>query len=265
METERLLRTALETLGCDDKEINMYLACYTKGAAGMGDLMKRAKLQRSTAYGVVKSLVEKGLFAEDNKAYGRTYTAVEPDTLMRLVGARQRQIGQQHLLLEEHLGELQALYRTNEVRPKVRTYQGVSGLTHVWRDVLTARGEILLWTNQATESRFFSAEQHEQFVRQRVDSSHFARVLTVNNPAGRRLHAEDVESLRETRFVAHGVEFSTETYIYDHKVAMLDYNQDIIGVIIESPHISGAQRAMFEATWQGLKGQSSGLLDKWYK
>lgn len=246
---EKHIRSALESLGCDDKEIRLYIASFTHGSLGLSELTKYARLQRSTAYVVVKALVDRGLMAEDHKAYGKTFSAVEPEVLMRMVAAKQRQIGRQHLALQEHLHELQATYQATSIRPRVKTYQGASGLVSVWRDILTAQGEILIWTNQATESKLFNTVQHDQFIAERRNSGTFARVLTVDNPAGHILQSQDANNLRETRLLPTGINFSAETYVYDNKVATLDYNQDIIGIITESSQVAAAQRAMFEAAW----------------
>lgn len=256
---EQLLRRALAGLGCDDKEIRLYLACYLHGTAPLSELISRTNLRRSTAYLVSKSLVDKGLLVEDHKAYGKSLGAVEPETLMRLVATRQRQMGRQHLALKEHLGELQALYQTSEIRPRVRTFQGPNGLLTVWRDILSASyaSEILIWTNQASEGTFFSPTAHKQFITERRAGGHYARVLAVDNPAGRKLQASDADNLRETRLLPPGVTFSAETYVYDHKTAVLDYNQDIMGVITESEQVATAQRAMFEAAWQAAATLSS--------
>lgn len=246
---ERYIRSALESLGCDDKEIRLYIASFTHGSLGLSELTKYARLQRSTAYVVVSSLIERGLMTEDHKAYAKTFSAVEPETLMRMVAAKQRHIGRQHLALQEHLHELQAIYQATSIRPRVKTYQGASGLVSVWRDILTAQSEILIWTNQATESNMFNTVQHEQFITERRKNGKFARVLAVHNPAGQALQAQDANNLRETRLLPDGINFSAETYIYDNKVATLDYNHDIIGIITESSQVATAQRAMFETAW----------------
>ena len=246
---EKILRGALIALGCDDKEIKLYLAAYLHGTAPLSDLIVRTRLRRSTAYLVTKSLLDKGLLIEDHKAYGKSLSAAEPEILMRLVANRQRQLGRQRIELEENLGQLQAMHQTSVVRPRVRTFQGANGLLSVWRDILTAQSGLLLWTNQATEVKLFSLAQHNQFIRERCERNLQIRVLAVHNMAGQRLQDTDHELLRSTRLLSPGLEFSAETYLYDHKIAMLDYNQDIIGIIIESEQLSSAQRAMFESSW----------------
>jgi len=249
---EKILRGALLALGCDDKEIKLYLAAYLHGTASLTDLIVCTKLRGSTAYLVASSLIEKGLLTEDHKAYGKSLSAAEPETLMRLVSNRQRQLGRQRIELEENLGQLQAMHQTSVILPRVRTFQGASGLLTVWRDILTAKGEILLWSNQAAEIKLFSLAQHNQFIQERKASHLAVRVLAVNNMAGQRLQDADAENLRSTKLLMPGIEFSAETYLYDHKIAMLDYNQDIIGIIIESEQLSTAHHAMFTAQWQSL-------------
>jgi len=249
---EKILRSALLALGCDDKEIKLYMAAYLHGTAPLSDLIVRTRLRRSTAYLIANSLIDKGLLTEDHKAYGKSLSAAEPETLMRLVANRQRQLGRQRIELEENLGQLQALHQTSITRPRVRTFQGANGLLTVWRDILTARGEILLWSNQATEIKLFSLAQHNQFVQERKANKLPVRVLAVNNMAGHHLQDADAENLRTTKLLMPGIEFSAETYLYDHKIAMLDYNQDIIGIIVESEQLFTAQQAMFTAQWQSL-------------
>ena len=249
---EKIIRDALLALGCDDKEIRLFVACYTHGATSLSQLAPLAKLQRSTAYVVMKSLLDKQLVVEDFKAYGKTFVAVPPATLARMVAAKQRQVGRRHVALSENLGELEALYGEADIQPRVKSYQGTNGLLSIWRDILASEGEILIWTNQATESKLFDTAQHSQFIAERKNGNHPARVLTVDNEAGHALRADDAESLRTTKLLPKSVDFSAETYIYGHKVAVLDYNQDIIGVVTESEQFAAAQRAMFETAWELL-------------
>ena len=119
-------------------------------------------------------------------------------------------------------------------------------------DILGASGEILLWTNQEIETWFFTKKDHEDFVAERVKKGIKIRVLTVDNKQGRQLRSLDKEVLRETRILPKDITFSTEMYIYDGKMAMLDFNQDVIGVIVESKPLVSSQRSIFEALWKHL-------------
>lgn len=247
---DRILRNSLLALGCDDKQIRLFVAYYIHGTAPLSEVVTQARLPRATGYVVAKELVDKGLLIEDHKAYGKSFTAIPPEALAQMVAAKQRSIGRQHIAISENIGELQTLYSANEVQPKVKTYQGANGLLTVWRDILTAQSNLLLWTDQSAEENIFTPLQHQQFIKERVARSIYIRVLAVANHSGMGLTTDDHSLLRETRLLPTEISFSAETYIYDNKVAILDYNQDIMGVLIESKQIALAQRAMFESAWQ---------------
>jgi hypothetical protein len=192
------------------------------------------------------------ILSQDFKEYKKTLTAIDPKRLITLLRSRERSLRRQEESLEEHLPELQALYQASEIRPKVRVFQGNKGLLSVWHDILSSKTDVLLWTNQATESAFFSPNLHTKFIHDRIEKNIFMKVLTVTNTEGQLLLTSDAQSLRSTKLLPKETTFSAETYIYDNKVATLDYKKDIIGIIIESESIASSQKAVFEMMWKVL-------------
>lgn len=247
---DKIIRDALADLGCSDKEIKFFITNYRSGALTINEIAKIAKIERSTAYLIAQSLISKGLIIEDLKQYKKSLVAIEPKTLLRMLSAKQRQIGRHELTLKENLGSLESLYLTSGYRPSVRTYDGSNGLLAIWKDILSKSQEVLLWTNQDTESNFFTKSYHHLFIKERLKKNIFVKVLAVNNNKGQELAMNDEKSLRKTKLLPSGVSFSAETYIYGDKVAILDYNKDIIGVIIKSDQIANSQRAIFEMNWR---------------
>lgn len=243
---------ALRELGCNDKQQRFFIANFDLGSAGVNDIASKAKLQRSTAYLIADELLEIGLITEDSKAHGRSFTAISPAQLIRMLESHHRRLGKLNIALREDQAELEARYKNNNVIPRVRTYHGHSGLTSILRDVLKSKTEILLWTNQATETSFFSPELHDRFVQERVAKQIPTRVLAVDNPKGQGLLLHDEENLRITKILPEGMSFTAETYLYDNKLAMIDFSGDIIGVVIESSSVNESQTAMFENTWKSL-------------
>jgi sugar-specific transcriptional regulator TrmB len=246
---DRLIRDTLNLLGLSSKEISFFEASFKLGPSTVNEIAKRARLERSTAYLISKSLVDKGLIQEDLKTYGQKLAAVEPRKLLTMLSARSRSIQRKEMELEENLPSLQSLYTSSDFRPNARVFQGTNGLLTVWKDILEVKQEILIWTNQQTESLFFHGTKHDQFIKERIKKGITARTLTVNNEAGRLLLHTDEVSLRQTKLLPESVDFSAETYIYGNKVAVLDYDKEIIGIVIESKSIAQAQKAIFELAW----------------
>lgn len=236
-------------LGCNEKHIKFYNANLELGAATLVEIIKKARLQRSTAYIVAAEMVAKGLVNEDHKAYKKLFTAAEPDLLLQKLEARQRQITRNTVALKEALPELRAAHQTTTTRPRVRTFEGKDGLVAVWKDILSEQQEILLWTNQETESHVFGRGTHEQFIAERVAKGIEIRVLAVKNSEAETLQAHDDTSLRKTKLLSEDVYFTSETYIYGNKIAVLDIGRNIFGVITENEQVANSQRAIFEMVW----------------
>lgn len=249
---DKTISNSLALLGLDTLSIRFFLAAMKLGPAGIADIATAARLKRSTAYLLVKQLAEKQLILLDHKGYANKVYPVEPEVILRLVSARQRQLRRQEIELESALPQIRSLYQTSPIRPKIRVFEGNPGLLQVWQDILSAQGEILLWTNQQTENQFFSQTNHDKFIAERLTKKIPIRVLATESPESRSLQSSDSESLRQTKILPKSTIFSAETYIYDHKIAILDYNKDIIGVIIESVPIASSHKAIFETTWNLL-------------
>lgn len=249
---QKIIADTLLCLGATDKEVRFFLASYSTGTATVSDIAKIAKLERSTAYLISQKLVKKGLITEDSKSYNKLLTPATPSTLLRMVAAKKRQIGRQEIVLKDNMERLQRKYLNPSTIPKVRVYEGAAGLLAIWRDILSKKQEVLLWTNQATEDNLFTKNHHQMFIQNRISQGISMRVLAVDNPQGSALIPQDSSCLRQTKLLPKSVSFSSETYIYGNKIATLDFNKDIIGVITESTEIAESQRAIFNMNWHNL-------------
>lgn len=246
---DKTLTACLSLLGCNEKHIRFYRANLELGAATLVEIAKKARLRRSTAYVIAAEIVTMGLVSEDHKTYKKLFTAIEPDLLLQKLQAKHRRIGRNAIAFKEVLPELRAAHQTTTTRPRVRTFEGRGGLVAVWKDILSKQHEILLWTNQQTEGHVFGKETHEQFIRERLAKEIPIRVLAINNEEGELLVARDTSSMRHTKLLPKETFFTSETYIYGNKVAVLDIGKDIFGVITENEHIALSQRAVFELAW----------------
>jgi len=247
-----ILDETLKLLDLTEKEVRLMLAFYKVGAVKVGEASRQTHMPRATAYLLAGQLVEKGLLVQELDGRKKRLVAVDPGTLLRMLAAKQRTLRRKEIELEEKLPELMENLGVGGGIPRVRVYSGGTGLRAVMADILGASGEILLWTNQEIETWFFTKKDHEDFVAERVKKGMKIRVLAVDNKQGRELKSLDKEVLRETRMLPKDITFSTEMYIYDGKMAMLDFNQDVIGVIVESKPLVSSQRSIFEALWKHL-------------
>jgi len=254
---DKVIQDSLKQLGLDPLSTRFFVSAFKLGPARVPEIAKQARIKRSTAYLLAKQLMEKGLLLEDHKRYANKVYPIDPRQLLTRISARQRQLRRQEIELEESLPQLQAMYTASKIQPKVTYYEGNSGLMQIWHDILSTKGEVLLWTNQQTENLVFGPQSHDQFISERVRKQIPIRVLAVDNPLGRELQKNDSGVFRKTKLLPANTTFSAETYLYDSKIAMLDYNQDTIGIIIESVPLVTQQKAQFELVWELISRSGS--------
>jgi HTH-type transcriptional regulator, sugar sensing transcriptional regulator len=68
----------LKELGLDDNEIKVYLACLSESGASVKEISKGSGLIRTTVYGVLQSLIYKGLVSELDKEGIKVFRAASP-------------------------------------------------------------------------------------------------------------------------------------------------------------------------------------------
>lgn len=164
---DNTIQKTLTTLGLSPKEVRIFETSFRLGPSTTNEIAKHSRLQRSTAYLITEGLILKGFLEENINQGKKKITAIEPVKLLRMISAKQRILRRQELELEEALPTLQVQYQSSEVRPRVRVFEGIDGLLQIWKDILSTKNEILIWTNQKTE-RVGSGVVNRKFIEDRI-------------------------------------------------------------------------------------------------
>jgi len=235
----------LRSVGLDQKEAALYLVGLQVGSAPASEFAKAAKMNRITAYNTLEGLSKRGLMTMVKKVRGKWYAPVPPDHLA--IESRKNSES-----FERVLPELRSLQGAENLRPRVRFYEGWEGIRQVYEDTFTAKSELLNFANSAVVRRYWP-NYDEEYVGERVKQGIHLRGIAPDDEAGRRVHGEDKKRLREIRLVpAKDFDFTNEINIYDHKVAICSFGspQNMFGVIIESKEVAETQRQIFEMAWR---------------
>lgn len=239
-----LLHT-LQAVGFDEKESQLYFAGLKLGSAPASEYAKATSLNRITAYNILEELVHAGHFTMEKRMRAKWYSPVAPEYLA--LEARKNVEA-----LQRALPELRSLQGAKHRSPHVRFFEGWEGVRHVYEDTLTAKSELLNFANSAVVRRYWP-HYDEEYVARRVKRGIFLRGIAPDDAAGRKVHGEDRERLREIRLVpASDFDFTNEINIYDSKVAICSFGtpENMFGVIIESKEVAETQRQIFEMAWR---------------
>lgn len=232
-------------LGFSEKEAKLYLACLELGSATVIQLSRKTGIARGSAYDILEEMLEKGYVSKIHKDKHMVISAISPEALKKRFEDRLRDF-------ELALPELKGLFN-KQSQPKVRYFEGIEGIKRVYEDTLTAATEILNYAN-SKEIRMHWPTYDEDYVKRRIQKNIFLKGIAPNDDYGLRVKKDDKISLRETRLLnSKNFSFTNEINIYDNKVAITSFKNELIGIIIESREIADTQRDIFKMAWAFAK------------
>jgi len=249
------IKNALKFLGLHKNAVSFYLASYKIGYESVGKIARITKLDRSSAYLALSQLEEMGLILEDRKSKIRKICARPPKAVLSRLRSNSRKLRNQCEKIESKLPELLAEYQQKDNQPVLQFFSGKDGLRQITDDILEMENtELLVLSNQKEEKRVFNGIDHKEFVKKRVERNISIRVLVPDTVEGRQLSKQDKACLRETRIINENkIPFTNEIYIYNDKIAMLEFVDEIQGFIVKSFAFHQSQKWMFEKLWLQFK------------
>src|SRR3989338_3614363 len=114
------IHKVLENLGFSPNEIKVYLMLNDHGSTKAGKVAKIAKIDRSSCYNSIQSLLQKGLLSYVLIGKVKWFQATGPKRLLDYVKEQEEQI-------EEILPELHARHKAAKIEGQVRLFKGIKG------------------------------------------------------------------------------------------------------------------------------------------
>lgn len=234
--------TVLENLGLSQREAQVYLACLELGTSTVLQISRKADIARGSVYDLLESMLEKGYVSQLHRGKHVVYTALDPEALLKRTEENVRQF-------ELALPELKGLFHKHS-QPKVRYFEGIEGIKRVTMDTLSATTEILNYAN-SREIRAHWPSYDNDYVALRYKKHIFLKGIAPDDDFGKEVQQDDSRCLRETRLLpSKDFHFTNEINIYDNKVAITSFHNELIGILIESQEIADTQRDIFKMAWQ---------------
>lgn len=237
-----MLTQILESLGLSDKEAKIYLANLEIGSSPVSQIALKAKINRVTTYDILEKLIKKGLINFIVKRKIKFFSATDPELMVNEFKKRAEE-------LNKALPDLKRLHGET-AHPRVRYYEGLEGIKSIYADTLTSKTEILNYCN-SKEIRAFWQNYDNEYVQERVKHGIYLKGIAPEDEYGHQVQNQDSTNNREIRLVSkEKFDFTNEINIYDDKVAIISFKDELIGMIIESHEIAETQRAIFKMVWE---------------
>ncbi len=237
--------SVFEELGLSNAEAKIYLALLELGSAKSGSIIDRTKLQSSTVYHVLGSLIEKGLVSFVLKGKVKYFQANSPENFLSFLEEKKRKFIEILPLLKEK-------EKLSKQKQTAKVYEGLNGLKAAFNDILVS-------LNKGDEYYFF------QIIRKKLldekiilffRNYHLKRSskgITVKGIAlsdSKNIIKEIFKDIKKTKIKYLDELIPSGVIIYNNKVINLDLEDIPTAIVIESNAISESYKKFFLEKWK---------------
>lgn len=240
--------SALEALGLSTAEARIYVALLTQGPSTTGTLINHTKMQSSTVYHTLGTLLDKGVVSYILRGKIKFFQAEKPEIFATFWEDKKR-------AFDAILPELKQKEKRGLEQRSAKVFEGMRGLRAAYDDVLKTMkpGELYYFIQLPKEK--LGEERLRLFYRQ----YHSRRAQLGINVHG--LSYFGTESV--IREVYHGLTHTeirfideigpTSLVIYKNKVMTIDVSDEPVIFVIESQTVADSYKKFFEDKWQKAK------------
>jgi len=231
------IEKGLQALGLSQNETKVYLALVEMGSSKAGKIAKATKIQRSSCYEAVNSLLNKGMVSFAVVGKIKFFQATSPRRLLEIVK-------EQEDIAKEILPKLSEKHKATKITGQVRLFKGKKGVISVLNDIVRDGSDNCVFGSEG-QIRQKLPEFHNQFIRMLKERKIKVREI------GRQ--GTSKTNLENTRFVPKAVSSPVSTNIYGDKIAIIIWTDEPEAIVIENSAAALAYKNYFEFMWENAK------------
>lgn len=241
----------LAQLGLEQNKAKVYLAVLELGSGSAQEIGERAGLQRTTTHEILQILLARGLVSLTTKGRTRMYVAEKPSKLKKLLIEKEKK-------LDAILPELELLYNTEGLRPRVRFYEGVEGVKTILEDTLTVQNKQLYGILSMEDLYEIPGKRFmTEYVERRVGADITLHVIRSQTKEIEETWPPSRKEKRELRYAPSYLVFPMTMYLYDNKVCIIGTKTENFGMMIESKEFYETMKNFFDVMWDLSKNTRS--------
>ena len=237
----------LEKLGFSQKESDIYLSCLSLGMAPITAIAKKANLNRTTTYAVLKKLGEKGYAEFFLKGKTRYYSVTPTEQLIK-------KLEKNLAIFEKHLPEMMQAFLQQKKEATLTIFEGKAGMGKLRYQDFLAQSPIYCIVSPDELDNYFGMEWTKKYISKRIGSKIEKYLIMPNSPRSRELQVNADRSLRKIKLIPE-TEYmkmiGSHIYCYDDKIALLDIEEEV-GILIENNQLAKTFKTLFFLAWKSI-------------
>lgn len=238
----------LKKLGLSENEAKVYLSLLGLDQAPVSIIASRAEVKRPTCYLILEELFNKNLI-ERIPVSGKQHFKAKP--VDSLVANYQEKLN----LAKEMVPMLASISSQDPFSPKVKLYEGRSGMDKLYSDFLLrskkAKNKDVMWFANLEQLEHNFPGLMDKFQRFYVSNKIKKRELVKVGEKSRHLIAKYTDNLNEFRVVPDNFPIGIDFGITESEVVIFAQQAPLFGLSVEHKSTTGSFRSLFELAWLG--------------
>lgn len=247
MKNIKLLQT-LKDIGLDETEAQVYLTSLSLGPTTVLKIARGSETKRTTVYGVIESLKNKGLMRIELKGLKQLYIAENPEKLETILDDRKRQFSAK-------LPDFMALYKLEGGESSIKYYTGLKDMKKVYLstlDDIKRGGEYLVITN---EEKWFELDPDfwmKEYIEERAKLPCKTRLISQDSKIAREHEKFQRNYNEQFKIFKNEISLNIDMVLTPNKLIIVDLLPPLTTLVIENKNIIELQKQLFEIIWQSL-------------
>ena len=247
----------LNKIGLNDKEIRVYLALLKNGRLTPTVLSKLTKINRATVYNIAKSLLTKGVIAEDLGGKTLYFTPLPPANLIQIIDKPKRELSEKETLVKKAISQLSLITAEKEYPvPKIQFVEEDKLEDFLYENTSKWNNELLkvdaIWWGFQDHSL---VEHYENWVlwfwkqKEYRDSKVKTRLLSNVSPIEEKMGRKLPKTKRDIRFL-NGMNFTSSIWVAgDYLIMIVTQKRPFYLVEIHDAVLAHNMREVFKKLW----------------
>lgn len=248
----------LKKIGLTESQSKAYIALVKYGSLKANELAEKIDETRTNSYMILDRLVELGLATKDESAKVMKYMPTNPTSLERLIENKRKDVLTTEKQVRDTMPQLLSYYYTYRNQPGVRFFQGEDGILQMYEDQRRTSKDLYFISSQAAFNLLGdNLYKHiEQRAKLGIKSYGIEPAVAENIEYGEK---NDERLLRNMTWAPIGVlEAPVNLYVYGDKTALISFDEEVIGTIIESPKIAQSMKQLFDLSKKAIVDMNDG-------
>ncbi len=236
--------------GLSEKEAQVYLALLKVDMGTAHEIARLSRVNRSSAYVVLESLLEKGLITMVAGNSKRRYVAEAPDKLLHLGEESVKERNEVVRGLTAILPHLKSLYSGSKQRPTVRLYEGKKNIIPLVEEIYHLKEKVMRVYTSGSHMHEFLREFMPEFMKRRAQLGIAMYGIHPDDAANRVLSKYQPKQDRSIFVPPNKYKFTSDFAIYDNTISYISHRGEF-AIAIESAEIADAMKSAFDLAFDG--------------